>query len=92
MAVNRDHMLGRDIEANNIKGDLDVGQEARALFPESVKVRVLKNNLVRPDFRWLNALKVCRKAMEGSEWEALGPYLKGSNMPRPHLRGFDNAL
>eukprot|EP00440_Ansanella_granifera_P016815 gb/GFBE01018271.1/.p1 GENE.gb/GFBE01018271.1/~~gb/GFBE01018271.1/.p1 ORF type:complete len:322 (+),score=92.86 gb/GFBE01018271.1/:1-966(+) len=55
MAFNRDAMLGREVE------------EARALFPESVNVRCLKNSLVR-------------KAMEGTEWEPLAPKLKGSNM------------
>jgi len=55
MAFNKEHMASREIE------------EARALFPPTCKVRVLKNSLVR-------------KAMEGSEWEQLGPYLVGSNM------------
>lgn len=55
MAFNKEHMASREIE------------EARALFPSTCKVRVLKNSLVR-------------KAMEGSEWEQLAPYLVGSNM------------
>lgn len=55
MAWNRERMLGRDVE------------EARAMFPETCKVRVLKNSLVK-------------KAMEGTEWEAMSPLLKGSNV------------
>lgn len=55
MAFNRSMMLGKQVE------------EARALFPEAVNVRCLKNSLVR-------------KAMEGTEWEPLASKLKGSNM------------
>lgn len=42
-------------------------EEARAMFPETVSVRVLKNTLVR-------------KAMQGTPWEPFGKFLKGPNM------------
>eukprot|EP00415_Alexandrium_ostenfeldii_P004522 UN4522 len=47
--------------------DCDSLRQARALFPESVTVRGLKNSLVK-------------KAMEGTEWEDFGTALKGSLM------------
>lgn len=42
-------------------------EEARSFFPDTVKVRVLKNSLVR-------------KAMEGTQWEPFTPKMKGSTM------------
>jgi len=55
MAINKDFMLSKDITA------------ARTLFPSSVKVRVLRNNLVK-------------KAMEGTDWLPFADRLKGGNM------------
>lgn len=42
-------------------------QQSRAMFPPSVTCRVLKNAQVR-------------KAMEGTPWAGIRPYLRGSNM------------
>lgn len=55
MAINKEFMLSKDITA------------ARTLFPSSVKVRVLRNNLVK-------------KAMEGTDWWPFADRLKGGNM------------
>lgn len=68
MAWNRERMLGRDVEAGReLALQCCYNEEARAMFPETCKVRVLKNSLVK-------------KAMEGTEWEAMSPLLKGSNV------------
>lgn len=41
---------------------------------------------------WLSLRALCRKAMEGSEWEQLGPYLVGSNMFAPQGVGASAQL
>jgi len=55
MAFNKDGMATEQLE------------QARAMFPPTVRVCCLKNSLVR-------------KAMEGTEWEPLTAVLKGPNM------------
>eukprot|EP00931_Biecheleriopsis_adriatica_P050829 TRINITY_DN2945_c0_g1_i2.p1 TRINITY_DN2945_c0_g1~~TRINITY_DN2945_c0_g1_i2.p1 ORF type:complete len:341 (-),score=105.94 TRINITY_DN2945_c0_g1_i2:38-988(-) len=52
---------------NNFGMTIPQQEEARAMFPDTVKVRVLKNALVR-------------KAMTGTPWEAFTPKMKGNNM------------